>query len=188
MRYWFYTLCLVFWLTACGKAEDTSPQATNTLSLSPTTAIAESTRTGIPAIIGTTAPTSTPMTTNDLPAIELLSASPNSCRITEPYGQLAGYQVIYYQLTTTNWVVVTLTDTEGNVLGKAETAGENRDGAENWGWYPPETFDLPENSALTIELVVHSGGDSTTPITSRSQLTFDCTTGKALATNFERLP
>ncbi len=167
-------ICLVMIaiiVTACGGEDDTTtkePKPTNTEDAS-------------------LSATFTPMSTADLPAIELLEGSANTCRIINGFSDLVGYRAIFYETTTETPTEIRLLDAEGNVLIHQTQQGENKDGAQGWGWYPP-VYDVPDNSALTLELTVHLGVAEDAPATSVTTLTYNCTSGETIDTSFVRNP
>lgn len=134
----------------------------------------------------TTEPTFTPMPVENPPAIELLAGSPETCVNAEDYSDVLGFEAIYYETTTENPVALRMMDSEGNVLSEDVTDGENKDGEENWGFYPL-AYDLPENSLITIEVTVYLSNDEDAMITSTAILTYNCTTGETEDVSFERM-
>jgi hypothetical protein len=96
-----------------------------------------------------------------------------------------GFNVIYHTVTTGNYQTGTLVAPDGAVLANIDSETENRDGEGRWGFYP-SAFDYPANTALTMTLTTYSGTDATTPISSRSTLTYNCTTGEAISQTYTR--
>ncbi len=126
------------------------------------------------------------MDTSDLPAIELLGAFPDTCTNEVAFGDVLGFRVMYYQTTTANFVSAELRDPDGNVIGRVNSSAENRDDEGNWGLYP-HAYDLPDNAPITLEIAVHIGEDVESPVSSRTSMTYDCTTGETLNLSFERV-
>jgi hypothetical protein len=182
-----YLIILLLVLAACSPApeqESTRPPLPATMELPATQ---EPTQT--PAPTDTSAPivpTATPMTVSDLPAIELLSAAADSCINEEDYGQVLGYNVHYYEVTTANRLHFRLEDAEGNVLTEADASGENKDGEEAWGFYPL-AYEVPENSLLTFTLEVYENMEENAPLTSTSTIIYNCTTSEVTDSSFERM-
>lgn len=184
-----YLILFMIIFSACGNDEqskddvitqqsiDTPTSAPQVTSLSNSTPTQDS----LPNI------TDTPIDTANLPAIELLGGSPDTCEITEGYSELVGYDAIFYETTTENLVVARLLDSDGNELVNESAQGENKDGAEGWGWYPP-IYSVPEDTGLTVELTVYLSEQDNTPATSLATLTYNCTTGEILDSSFIRNP
>jgi hypothetical protein len=175
-----YLIILLLLLAACSPApvqESTRPPLPATEAPTETPA---PTDTAAPLL-----PTATPMAVRDLPAIELLSGAADSCFNEEDYGQVLGFNVIYYEVTTANRLHFRLVDSEGNLLDENDTSGENKDGEEAWGFYPL-AYDVPANSLLTFSLEVYAGGDEEPIQTSSSSITYNCTTGEVTESSFER--
>jgi hypothetical protein len=135
----------------------------------------------------TTLPSATPMSVEDLPAIELLAGTADTCVNVEDYGDVLGFEAHFYETTTDNRVVHRMTDGDGNVLFEDSDTSENKDGEEGWGFYPL-AYDLPDNSLITMEITVYASQDDDAPATSLSTLTYNCTTGETIATTFTRNP
>ncbi len=188
MKRFAIVICLVIFMiifSACSnddKSKDNESTSTPT-SAPETTSLPNPTPTqdSEPSI------TDTPMDTANLPAIELLSGSPDTCQVTEGYSELVGYEANFYETTTENLVVARLLDGNGNVLVDESSQGENKDGAEGWGWYPP-IYSVPEDTALTVELTVYLSEQDNVSATSLATLTYNCTTGETLDTTFTRNP
>lgn len=100
-------------------------------------------------------PSATPMTVEDLPAIELLAGTANTCVNAEDYGEVLGFEAHYYETTTDNPVAYRMTDADGNVLVEDADTGENKDGEEGWGFYPL-AYDLPDDSLITMGITVYA--------------------------------
>jgi hypothetical protein len=96
-----------------------------------------------------------------------------------------GFNVVYHTVTTGNYQTGTLVAPDGTVLATVNAETENRDGAGLWGFYPL-AFDYPANTPLTMTLTTYSGKDASTPISSVSTLTYNCTTGAAIYQTFTR--
>ena len=174
----FICVLLMLLFAAC-----TSPTPEPTATLQPTATDTPAPDTPEP----TTAPTFTPMPVADLPALELLSGSPDTCINAEDYGAVLAFEARYYETTTENRVAYRLTDAEGNVLTEADGDGENKDGEEGWGFYPL-AYTVPDNSQLTMEVTVYATADEDAPATSHSILVYNCTTGATIDATFTRNP
>jgi hypothetical protein len=134
----------------------------------------------------TTEPSATPMPVENLPAIQLIAGSPDTCVNAEDYSDVLGFDAIFYETTTENRIAFRMLDGEGNVLVESDSLGENKDGEESWGFYPL-AYDLPENSQITMELRVYLTEDTDAPITSFSSLTYNCNTGETIESSFEQM-
>lgn len=130
-------------------------------------------------------PTSTPIPVVNPPAMELLSGAPDSCVNAEDYGRVLGFDARAQNITTDHFLVVRLSDSEGNVLAEDAARAENRDGEEGYGFYPV-AYEVPENSELTVELTVYLSEADDAPASSYSIIVFDCTTGEVFASNFQQ--
>jgi hypothetical protein len=179
-----YLIIIMLLLAACSPA----PATEESRPVQPATEATEE----LPATVAPTdtpvtepQPTVTPMTVEDLPALELLSAAADSCANAEDYGALMAFDVRYYELTSANRVVYRLLDAEGTVLSEGDSSGENKDGEEGWGFYPL-AYEVPANSILTIEIEVYESTEADALLTSTSSLSFNCTTGEVAETSFER--
>lgn len=160
-------LAIVGLLAGCGQAD---PTLTPTQTASPSLPSPEPTR--VPAIPDA--------------GIELISAMPDGCVNTDPtQSTVFGFNVIYHTITTGNYQTGALVAPEGAVLVTINSETENRDGEGRWGYYPV-AFDYPANTALTMTLTTYSGSDATTPISSISTLTYNCTTGEAISQTYTR--
>lgn len=183
-----YFLILLLVLAACSpapEAESTRPPLPATED-SPITAEPEvPTSTLTPTEAPTSAPSPTPMPVEDLPAIELLSGAADSCINPEDYGQVLGFNVIYYEVTTANRLHFRFVDSEGNVLTEADASGENKDGEEGWGFYPL-AYEVPANSLLSFTMEVYESTEENALLTSTSTITYNCTTGEVNESSFER--
>jgi hypothetical protein len=181
-------ICLLFILTfaACSSP---APEPTSIPTITPVPPTPESTATptSIPTLEPTTMPTFTPMPVEDSSGLELLAGNPDTCINTEDYGAVLAFQAHYYETTTENRITYRLTDADGNVLSEESAQSENKDGEEGWGFYPL-AYELPENSLLTVEVMVYATDDEDAPITSRSVLVYNCTTGETVEASFERNP
>ena len=183
-----YLILILLFLAACSPpaaTEESRPvqpatEATEELPVPAAPTIAPTT-----AVPATTAPTLTPMAVEDLPALELLGGAADSCANAEDYGALMAFDVRYYELTTANRLHYRLSDADGNVLTEGDTSGENKDGEEGWGFYPL-AYEVPANSILTMEIETYESMDEDAILTSRSSISFNCTTGEVDETSFER--
>ncbi len=187
-------LCLVMIIAACGSDDNNDddderePQArtpgeiesgpTPTLTPRPDGAVPLG---GVTSVPRTVEPSLTPMETTGLPGIELVGGFPDTCEITESYAELLGFDVIYYDLTTVNYVETILRDPDNNILTFNTAPGENRDGEGGWGIYP-EAYSVPDNTEIRVDVEVYleEGGD----ITSESKLYYNCTTGETIETEY----
>jgi hypothetical protein len=179
-------VCLLLILTfaACSSP---APEPTSTSTTVPPTSEPTATLTSTPTLEPTTMPTFTPMTVENTSGLELLSGNPDTCINAEAYGAVLAFQAHYYETTTENRITYRLTDADGNVLSEDSAQSENKDGEEGWGFYPL-AYDLPENSLLTVEVTVYATDAEDAPITSRSILVYNCTTGETVEASFERNP
>jgi hypothetical protein len=167
-------LAIVGVLAGCGQSSSSSPTPTPTQPSLP-----EPTQT--PAILEPTRAPAIPEA-----GIELISAVPEGCVNTDAsQSTVFGLNVIYHTITTGNYQTGALVAPDGAVLTTVNSETENRDGEGRWGFYPV-AFDYPDHTALTMTLTTYSGGDATTPISSVSTLTYDCTTGEALSQSYTR--
>lgn len=168
----YLLLILMVLLVGCGQAD---PTLTPTQTPSPTPSL---TFTPNPSVT----PSSTPTRAPAIPeaGIELISGMPDGCVNTDEHqSTVFGFNVVYHTVTTGNYQSGTLVAPDGTVLAEVNFETENRDGEGTWGFYP-YAFDYPPNTLLTMTLTTYSGSDATTPISSISTLTYDCTTGEAV--------
>jgi hypothetical protein len=96
-----------------------------------------------------------------------------------------GFNVFYHTVTTGNYQTGVLVAPDGVVLANVNSETENRDGEGAWGFYPA-AFDYPANTTFTMTLTTYSGIDASTPISSISTLTYNCTTGEAISQSYTR--
>ena len=134
-----------------------------------------------PGRVTTSEPSPTPVETTNLPGIELVNGFPDTCEVTESYADLLGFDVIYHDLTTANFVETTLKYPDENILSFNTAPGENRDGAEGWGIYP-EAYSVPDSTEIRVDIKVYleEGGR----LTSESTLYYNCTTGETVRTEY----
>jgi hypothetical protein len=171
-------LAMVGFLAGCGQATPTltptlTPSSTPTPSLTPT-----QTSTPNPSLTPSPSPTRAPAIPEA--GIELISGMPDGCVNTDQnQSTVFGFNVVYHTVTTGNYQSGTLVAPDGAVLANFNSETENRDGEGLWGFYP-SAFDYPANTPLTMTLTTYSGIDATTPISSISTLTYNCTTGEAI--------
>lgn len=187
MKYWTLLISLflvVFILAACGGDDDKKDEEKSDPTATPTQAV-EPTASREPTPPEDTEPsiTDTPMNTADLPAIELLGGAADSCVIIEGYSELVGYDAMFYETTTDNAVKARLLDADDNVLADEDYSGENKDGEEGWGWYPP-IYEVADHSVLTLEITVYLSGNANAAVTSISTLSYDCTSGETITKSF----
>lgn len=184
-------LCLVMVMAACSGDDNNddddgrepqarTPSEVNTATVTPGPLVTVTSR-SVTNVPETTEPSLTPVDRTGLPGIELVSGFPDTCEVTESYAELLGFDVIYYDLTTANFVETTLRDPDNNILSFNTAPGENRDGAEGWGIYP-EAYSVPDDTEIRVDIVVYleEGGD----MTSESTLYYNCTTGKTIRTEY----
>ncbi|GAB5492878.1 MAG: hypothetical protein Phog2KO_30930 [Phototrophicaceae bacterium] len=139
------------------------------------------TNTAIPTFV----PTLTLSFTDDLPALELLSGTADTCVNTEAYANVMGFETIQDEMTNANFIEFRLLDSEGNVLFEDSTMGENKEGEESWGFYP-DVYEVDENSALVLEVRVYESDADDALLTSTSSLIYNCTTGETISATFLR--
>lgn len=169
-------LTVVVLLAGCGQ-----PAPTATPSPSPTLT-RTSTSTPNPLLTPSPEPTRAPAILEA--GIELISGVPDGCVNTDSnQSTVFGFNVVYHTVTSGNYQTGTLVAPDGVVLADVNSETENRDGEGQWGFYP-YTFDYPANTSLTMTLTTYSGIDATTPISSISTLTYNCTTGEAISRTF----
>lgn len=125
------------------------------------------------------------VTSGPAPTIEILSGFPDTCLMADTtQSTVMGFDVMYSHVGTDAYMVGVMTAPDAGEIGGVGTPGEGRDGEASWGIYP-EYYDLPANTAITIEITVHAGPDEHATITSTSSLTYDCTTGDTISTSFD---
>ncbi len=127
--------------------------------------------------------TSSQTETNNQPAIELLSASDNTCSVTEGYSQLMRFGAKFYNTTTENSRRIRLFDADDNMLVEITQEGQNTNGQQDWGWYPP-IYEVPAETELTLEITLYENEAVTSSAISTSTLTYNCTTGEVLDKTF----
>ncbi|MEO8391594.1 MAG: hypothetical protein ABI700_01250 [Chloroflexota bacterium] len=195
-------LAIVLFLAGCGQAAPTvtptlTPPPSSTPSLTPPpTSTPNPSLT--PSLTSSLTPTPTPnpsltpsLTPTRAPAIpeagiELISGMPDGCVNTDQnQSTVFGFNVVYHTVTTGNYQTGMLVAPDGAVLATVNSETENRDGEGRWGFYP-SAFDYPANTSLTMTLTTYSGIDATTPISSISTLTYNCTTGEAINQTYTR--
>ncbi len=171
-------LAIVLFLAGCGQAAPTvTPTLTPPPSLSPSLT---PTPTSTPNPSLTPSPTPTRAPAIPEAGIELISGMPDGCVNTDQnQSTVFGFNVLYHTVTTGNYQTGMLVAPDGAVLANVNSETENRDGEGQWGFYP-FAFDYPANTSLTMTLTTYSGIDATTPISSISTLTYNCTTGEAI--------
>jgi hypothetical protein len=173
-------LTIVVLLTGCGQAV---PTVTPTLTPLPSPTPSQ-TSTPNPSL--TPSPQSTRAPAIPEAGIELISGLPDGCVNTDQnQSTVFGFIVIYHTVTTGNYQTGTLVAPDGVVLASVNSETENRDGEGQWGFYP-SAFDYPANTLLTMTLTTYSGIDATTPVSSISTLTYNCTTGEAISQTYTR--
>jgi hypothetical protein len=173
-------LASVVLLAGCGQAAPTlTPSPSPTPSLTPT-------QTSTPNLSLTPSPAPTRAPAIPEAGIELISGMPDGCVNTDPtQSTVFGFNVVYHTVTTGNYQTGTLIAPDGAVLATVSSETENRDGEGRWGFYP-SAFDYPADTLLTMTLTTYSGNDATTPISSISTLTYNCTTGEAISRTYTR--
>lgn len=165
---------LAIFLTACATAETSSTGSEPTEFVIPTA-------TAVP----TFAPTLTPSLTDDLPSLEILSGTADTCVNEEAYANVLSFVAMYDEMTTENHIELRLLDSEGNVLTEDSIPGENKDSEENWGFYP-EAYEVDTDSVLVLEVQVYESDAEGALLTSRSSLIYNCTTGETISSTFVR--
>lgn len=126
------------------------------------------------------------LTESDNPAIELITAPIDTCvNEDETQSTVLGFGVIYYRVATSNYVSGILQAVDGDYTFEFGVAGEGRDGAEGFGFYPT-AYDLAPNTNLRLTLTVYKGDSTESEISSTSSLTYNCTTGEIIDKTFER--
>jgi hypothetical protein len=177
-------LAIVLLLASCGQS---APTVTPTLTLSPSptpSLTPTATSTPNPPLTPSPEPTRAPAIPEA--GIELISGMPDGCVNTDQtQSTVFGFNVIYHTVTTGNYQTGTLVAPDGEVLGTVNSETENRDEEGRWGFYP-SAFSYPANTSLTMTLTTYSGIDATTPISSISTLTYNCTTGEAMSQTYTR--
>lgn len=169
-------------LAGCGQA---APTPTLNPSPSPTPSLT-STPTSTPTLSLTATPEPSRVPAIPEAGIELTSGMPDGCVNTDQtQSTVFGFHVIYHTVTTGNYQTGTLAAPDGEVLGTVHSETENRDEEGMWGFYPA-AFDYPANTPLTMTLFTYSGNDATTPVSSISTLTYNCTTGEAITKTYTR--
>lgn len=166
------TIILGLFLTACGAPPTASPASAPT---------AFPTNTAVP----TFAPTLTPSLTDGLPSLELLSGTADTCINAEAYENVLSFETFQDEMTTTNHIELRLLDSEGNVLVEDDIPSENKQGEENWGFYP-DAYEVDADSVLVLEVRVYESAEEDALLTSTSSLIYNCTTGETISTTFIR--
>lgn len=195
-RLWLVSvlLALALLMTGCGQA---APAPTPTLSPSPTATLTSTstltptatltltaTRTPNPSITPSASPTRAPAIPDA--GIELISGMPDGCVNTDQnQSTVFGFNVIYHTVTTGNYQTGTLVAPDGKVLANVRSETENRDEEGAWGFYPL-AYNYPADTEFTMTLTTYSGVDDTTPVSSVSTLTYNCTTGEAISQSYTR--
>lgn len=177
-------LAMVVLLAACGEDDPTATSAPAPSSTASQTATSNPSPT--PTVNPSVTPSPSPTRAPAIPeaGIELISATPDGCVNTDQnQSTVFGFNVIYHTVTTGNFQTGILVAPDGTVLANVNSETENRDGEGMWGYYP-SAFDYPANTPLTMTVTTYSGSDATTPISSISTLTYDCTTGEAISQTY----
>jgi hypothetical protein len=175
-------LGMVVFLAGCRPA---APTATSSPTLSPLPAPSLTpTLTRNPSVTLSPTPTRAPAIPEA--GIELISAMPDGCVNTDQtQSTVFGFNVMYHTVATGNYQAGTLVAPDGEILATVSSETEDRDGEGRWGYYP-FAFDYPANTLLTMTLTTYSGVDETTPISSISTLSYNCTTGEAISQTYTR--
>ena len=123
-------------------------------------------------------------TSGPIPSIEILAGPQDSCAMADTtQSTVIGFEVDYQKMGTDAYMVGVMCAPSVGVIGEVEAEGEGRDGEESWGIYP-EFYDLPPNTAITLEITVYNGADESAPVSSTSRLTYDCSTGEKISASF----
>lgn len=123
-------------------------------------------------------------TSGPSPEIEILAGPANSCAMADTtQSTVIDFEVVYRNMGNDSYMVGVLTAAEVGEIGGVETPGEGRDGEEGWGIYP-QAYNLAQNTPITLEITVFNGPDETAPVSSRSSIVYDCSTGETISASF----
>jgi hypothetical protein len=181
-------LAIVLLLAGCGQAAPT-PTATPTLippTPTATPTLIPPTPTATLTLVLTPSPSPTRASAIPEAGIELISGMPDGCVNTDQnQSTVFGFNVVYHTVATGNYQTGTLVAPDGEVLATVNSETVYRDGEWQWGFYA-SAFDYPPDTPLTMTLTTYSGIDATTPVSSISTLTYNCTTGEAISQTYTR--
>lgn len=138
--------------------------------------------TEVPAT-ATPLPTATP--NQGFPAVELLAAPGLGCRFDPAADEPLLFNALYHNMSSQYEVRERLFDEQGEMLYEAFRPGTEQSGPDSYA-LTPDAYEVPEGSALTLELVVTPVGIENAPFTGRSTLIYNCQTGQTIQNTFER--
>lgn len=173
-------------IAACSPApeEPSTADPTNegeVVQIDPITEEPIATQTPLPT--ETPPPTATP--NPGFPGIELLAAPGLGCSYDPADGEMLLFNALYYNMSSQYDVRERVYDTNGELLYESTYTAREQSGVDIYS-LSPDAYDVPENSALTLELVVSPTGIENAPFTSRSTLIYNCLTGQTIENTFER--
>lgn len=123
-------------------------------------------------------------TSGPTPSIEIIAGPPDTCTMADTtQSTVIGFDVIYHNVGTDAFMVAVMSAPDVGEIGAVGAEGEGREGEGSWGIYP-QFYDLPANTAITLEITVHAGFDESAPVSSASSITYDCSTGETISTTF----
>ncbi len=118
------------------------------------------------------------------PAIEIVAGGANTCSMADTtQSTVMDFGVMYHNMGTDAYMVGVMSAPDVGVIGEVGTAGEGRDDEGDWGIYP-ESYKLPPNTTITLEITVYAGPDESAPVSSTSSLAYNCTTGETINATF----
>jgi len=133
----------------------------------------------------TATPFPTATTNPGFPGIELLAAPGLGCSYDPAAGEPLLFNALYYNMSSQYDVRERVYDENGELLYENTHTASEQSGADVYT-VSPDAYEVPENSALTLELVVTPAGIENAPFTSRSTLIYNCFTGQTIQNTFER--
>ncbi len=135
----------------------------------------------------TAAPTLAPTATINpgFPAIELLAAPGLGCSFDPAADEPLLFNALYYSMSSAYEVRERIFDEQGEMLFEAFQPGTEKTGPDRYA-LTPDAYEVPDGSALTLELVVSPAGIENAPFTGRSTLIYNCATGETIENTFER--
>ncbi|MCA9913249.1 MAG: hypothetical protein KC496_07860 [Anaerolineae bacterium] len=171
---------LVVLIAACSPA----PQETSTTAPTETNDVADiEPITEEPTATRTPAPTATPKP--GFPGIELLAAPGLGCSFDPAAAEPLLFNALYYDMSDQYEVRERVYDENGTLLYENTHIGSEQNGVDVYV-LSPDAYDVPENTSLTLELVVSPAGIENAPFTSRSTLIYNCFSGQTIENTFER--